>query len=362
MRPITREHDMTPCSTHDLVAGDVIDDQYVLIEQLGCGGMGEVWEAKHITHGERRALKFMHVDESSSDDVARFSREVLACSMVSHPGIVRVHGVGVTTEARPYMLMDVLDGSSVSERLERRPLPRARFLSWSIQLCEALEAMHAVGLVHRDLKPENLMLDGQGEHERLVVVDFGLAFSEHDARLGRLDEDHIISGTPLYLSPEQAMGSDMSTRSDVYSLGVVFYEWLTGLVPFDADTPTRVLIHHMLTPAPRFSERTAVTMQWQLVFEPLVMRMLDKDPAQRPDVSEILARLCDVRRVAERQDQLVNATWPHPDQPFTPLHYVPEAEHTQRDDPGSLLFEGPVFSHVHDEGLGEQRGERHEGV
>jgi len=308
------ENPMVHHRTNDLAPGHVIDGRYELVAKLGEGGMGEVWEAEHVALGARRALKLIHPERCHGQDAtARFVREARACSAIEHPGVVRVHDTGAMADRRLYMVMDLLRGTSIADRLGPQPLAQEVFLSWGIQVCDVLCATHAVGLVHRDLKPDNLMLEPtDGGDERVVVVDFGLAFSERDERLGRLTDDHIISGTPLYLSPEQALGGALDIKTDVYSLGVIFYEWLTGVPPFESRTPTKMLIKHMLTPAPRFAQRTASQLTWQLVLEPLVMRMLDKDPTSRPEASEVLERLHDIRQAPGHQGRGRDASWHQP--------------------------------------------------
>ncbi len=213
--------------------GRLLAGRYRIIALLGKGGMGEVYRADDLTLGQPVALKFLP-DEAARDQslLERFKNEVRIARRVSHPNVCRVYDVG-EVEGHTFFTMEYVDGEDLASLLRRiGRLPEDKALDIARQLCAGLAAAHTKGVLHRDLKPANLMLDGRGQ---VVITDFGLA--------GVADQIHgaeVRSGTPAYMAPEQLAGKEVSTRSDIYSLGLVLYEVFTGKRAFSAKTPDKL--------------------------------------------------------------------------------------------------------------------------
>ena len=249
--------DQTPLQLlTDLMPGLVLRGKYEILEKLGQGGMGAVYKARHLAFGELRAIKFVgsHLlaDERA---LARFRAEAVVARRLQHPNAVKVEDLDTSDDGRPFIVMEYVEGRSLRDLFsDNRPVSTKRVLALARQACGALAAAHALGIVHRDIKPDNLMIvTGADGSEVLKVADFGLAKVregfEH-ASDKALTQTGFIVGTPPYMSPEQASGVDVDGRSDLYSLGVVLYELLTGRLPFQSDTPLGMLIHHRETPPP----------------------------------------------------------------------------------------------------------------
>src|ERR1035437_5873099 len=201
--------------------GRLVASRYRIIALLGKGGMGEVYRADDLTLGQPVALKFLP-DEAARDEslVERFKNEVRIARRVSHPNVCRVYDVG-DMEGHTFFTMEYVDGEDLASLLRRiGRLPEDKALDIARQLCAGLAAAHTKGVLHRDLKPANIMLDGRGQ---VVITDFGLA-----ALTDQVPGAEVRSGTPAYMAPEQLAGKEVSTRSDIYSLGLVLYEVFTG--------------------------------------------------------------------------------------------------------------------------------------
>src|SRR5579872_224993 len=201
--------------------GRLLAERYRIIALLGRGGMGEVYRADYLTLGQPVALKFLPED-TMKDEAAleRFKNEVRIARRVSHPNVCRVYDVG-DMEGHTFFTMEYVDGEDLASLLRRiGRLPEDKALDIARQLCAGLAAAHAKGVLHRDLKPANIMLDGRGQ---VVVTDFGLA-----GVADQIQGAEVRSGTPAYMAPEQLAGKEVSTRSDIYSLGLVLYEVFTG--------------------------------------------------------------------------------------------------------------------------------------
>ncbi len=212
--------------------GRLIASRYRIIALLGKGGMGEVYRADDLTLGQPVALKFLP-DEAARDQglLERFKNEVRIARRVSHPNVCRVYDVG-DMEGHTFFTMEYVDGEDLASLLRRiGRLPEDKALDIARQLCAGLAAAHAKGVLHRDLKPANIMLDGRGQ---VVVTDFGLAGVAE-----QIQGNEIRSGTPAYMAPEQLAGKEVSTRSDIYSLGLVLYEVFTGKRAFSEKPAER---------------------------------------------------------------------------------------------------------------------------
>lgn len=272
------------------VAGDIIADRYLLVRELGVGGMGAVWEATQLNLDRSVALKLLHrqyaVDPTAR---ARFIREAQVTATIKHANIVQIYDFG-DGDGELFLAMEMLQGqplrSIVDTDIPVQPIPRT--LSILTQIADALIAAHKVGLVHRDLKPENIFLERTDRGtDRAVVVDFGLAFIVNEERgLNRVTKVGVIMGTPDYMSPEQAGSSDnIGTASDVYSLGCLAYEMLTGVAPFDGE-PIQVLTKHLYA-APKSIREMRPDLEIPHTLDALCLEMLNKAPDDRPSISAV---------------------------------------------------------------------------
>nr|MBA2637262.1 protein kinase [Solirubrobacterales bacterium] len=253
-------------------AGQIVDGRYEILERVGTGGMADVFCAQDRQLGRRVALKLLH--QRFADDatfVERFRREASSAAGLSHPNVVGVYDRG-EWDGRPYIAMEYLDGRTLKELVvERGPLPVDQAVDLTIQILRAARFAHRRGIIHRDLKPQNVMLDGEG---RVKVTDFGIA------RAGASDmtETGSLLGTAQYLAPEQAQGHAVSPATDLYSIGIVLFELMTGRLPFDGDSAVSVALKHVSEAPPTPSGlNPAIGPE----LDAIVLRALAKDPAQR---------------------------------------------------------------------------------
>ncbi len=216
---------------------------------LGRGGMGAVYLAEDHALDRRVAIKILPRRLSQDAEiVARFQREARALAKLRHPNLMHVYTVG-EHKGHPYFAMEYVKGSPLSTLIKKAGrLPSAQAVHITGEILSALDKVHGAGIIHRDIKPGNIMVDEDG---RAVLMDFGLARHEHDAAL---TADHTVLGTPSYMSPEQAKGEPLDTRTDIYSLGIVLYEMLVGRPPFQGKTSFEVLRQHIESSAPPPSE------------------------------------------------------------------------------------------------------------
>ena len=253
--------------------------RYRVERLLGSGGMGTVYKAFDPTLGRWVALKFLHRNDARQTE--RFLREARAQARVAHPNICQVHEVG-EAEGRPYIAMQYIDGRSLGELCEE--LTVAAKVGLVRDIARAIHAAHRTGLVHRDLKPGNILLArGEAGEIHPYVVDFGLALAQDELSLSRTG---MVSGTPAYISPEQAQGQPLDRRTDVYSLGVVLYELLAGKPPFSGGNLARILVQ-LVQEDPRPLRQAAPAVPEDL--ETIVAKCLEKDPARRYESARELA-------------------------------------------------------------------------
>jgi serine/threonine-protein kinase len=269
----------------------VLDSRYALIERIATGGMGEVWRGTDQILGRPVAIKLlaaMHAEDQQFR--ARFRAEARYAASLSHPGIARVFDYGENSPlGGPYLVMELVDGEPLSAILERvgRLHPDV-VLDIIAQSARALDAAHQQGIVHRDIKPGNLLIMADGTTK---ITDFGIA-KANSLQAVNLTATGIVMGTALYVSPEQATGSRLSGASDVYSLGVVAYECLTGQPPFVADQPLAIAIMHKHDPVPPLPPDVPRPVA------DLVFAMLAKTPDGRPETA---------RHVADRAEVIIQA-------------------------------------------------------
>lgn len=232
--------------------GSVINDRYKIIKLVGTGGMGSVYLAEHEILRKKVALKILHYEQSKrKDTVERFKREAIAASNIGQDNIVDVTDFGYTEEGNAYFVMEYVEGSSLADVMKaQRVLPLEFAVSVASQIAVALYAAHGKGIIHRDLKPENILLTTKdGNYPFVKIVDFGISKILQDEvkpeeRLRTLTKSGAIFGTPEYMSPEQAAGNSVEPASDIYSLGVIMYEMLTGRLPFFDDNYMKILHKH----------------------------------------------------------------------------------------------------------------------
>ncbi|MEZ4265403.1 MAG: protein kinase [Myxococcota bacterium] len=264
----------------DKVVGTVVAGRFEVIRVLGQGGMGTVYEARQVAMNRRVALKLIHTHVVQSQaGIERFEREMQATARIRHPNTIQVYDYGQTEDGRLYLAMEFLEGKALAEVIrDEGPLAFERVVHIGTQVARALHAAQSEGIVHRDLKPDNIMLiDRYGERDQLQVLDFGIAHFLDNSHT-QLTTDGAIIGTPAYMAPEQAKGVGVDARTDLYALGVVLYEMVTGSAPFRGPTTVSVLVMHVQVPPRPPSELVEVPE----ALESLIMDLLAKAPSDRP--------------------------------------------------------------------------------
>ncbi|HNI58863.1 MAG TPA: serine/threonine-protein kinase [Pseudomonadota bacterium] len=269
--------------------GTTVGGRYKVVSLLGEGGMGAVYLVEHALMRKRMALKVLNSELSKNREmVARFEREAMAAAHLEHPNVVAATDLGTTDEGSLFLVLEFIDGKSLRDQLNFGPLSPARVIHIARQVASALQRAHSVGIVHRDLKPENIMImNRDGDPDFVKVLDFGLAKIRIEAlvedvsqRSETLTKYGTIFGTPAYMAPEQAAGGEVDGRTDLYALGVVMYELLTGWVPFDADDPAVILRQQILAPVPPMAQK-APSVKVPATLEAMVMKLLEKNPDNR---------------------------------------------------------------------------------
>jgi serine/threonine-protein kinase len=240
-------------SNEDRMIGRTLPGGYHILDLISVGGMGRVYRAEQSVLGRTVAVKVIHPHLLADENAAlRFMTEARAASQLNHPNSVSVYDFGRTEDGQPYLVMEFLRGKDLATvAWEEGPLPFHRVVDVLRQALAALGEAHELGIVHRDLKPENIILEPLRRGGDFVkVVDFGLAKLKGDAQGRSVTNPGIVCGTPDYMSPEQGRGDPLDGRSDLYGLGVVLFQLLTGKLPFDADSPTQIVMMHLTIPAP----------------------------------------------------------------------------------------------------------------
>ncbi|MBA2541039.1 MAG: serine/threonine protein kinase, partial [Deltaproteobacteria bacterium] len=241
----------------ELGLGHTVGERYRLEERIGSGAMGVVYRARHIKLARSFAIKVLHPPLTANAKLRkRFQREAEIASTLKHRNVVGVVDIG-ETDNLVYLVMELADGVPLSSIIEEAPLPPARVIEYVRQLCDGLSHAHGAGLIHRDFKPENVIVDREGATATLRIIDFGIAMlrdgASHRER-ERLTTEGIVLGTPHYMAPEHASGEEIDHRIDLFALGVICFEMLTGKMPFDGDG-VDVARSNIMHDAPAMSER-----------------------------------------------------------------------------------------------------------
>ena len=289
----TRDGTCVACGDdEDPRVGLVLDGKYRVESLLGRGGMGRVYRATQLALGEPVAIKFLlSVWASSAELRARFRREAVALARLRHPNTAWVLDFG-EHEGEPYIAMELIDGEQLAARIAApEPLGLPTIGRVFDQLLQVIEAAHAQGIVHRDLKPENVMIvRTQDRSLRIKVLDFGLAYVDEGEHAPRLTETGRTHGTPYYMSPEQCRGREVGSPTDIYAIGVMLFEALTGVVPFDGEDAASIMAKQMFVDAPEMSS-VGIKREIPPGVVEVVKGAMRKRPAERPSASELRDQL-----------------------------------------------------------------------
>jgi len=260
----------------DPLIGRTISGRYTIVQKIGAGGMGTVYRGRHDVFEREIAVKFL-APELAHDQVSRtrFLREARAANRIQHEHIIEVNDFGETDDGLVYLVMEYLDGQPLSRAIAAGRMALTRFVPIAIQLASALARAHEFDIVHRDIKPDNIyLIDRDDEPDFVKVLDFGIAHMKGDLRLTATG---TVFGTPEYIAPEQARGAPLTPSVDLYALGCVFFEMLTGRLPFRGSTPDLVVQHIRATPP----KPSSLVPELPPLVDDILLRLLAKDPAAR---------------------------------------------------------------------------------
>ena len=273
-------------SQQDPFVGKVIDGRYEIQARVGEGGMGVVYKSRQISIDRIIALKMLNAQMAADPQwVQRFYNEAKACSRLQHPNTIRMFDFGQTSDGRLFMTMEFLDGMSLRDALAKGPLAPQRVVKILIQCCASLAEAHSIGIIHRDIKPDNLfLLNMAGSPDFVKLLDFSVAKLLEGDRMKT--QAGVVFGTPQYMSPEQGRGLPLDARSDLYALGILAFEMLTGNVPFHDDNPMTVIQMHLQSQIPPMPDSVPYQVQQ------IVRRALEKDAGRRYQSSGEMMQHC----------------------------------------------------------------------
>ncbi len=290
----------------DPMIGTLAADKYVILSLISEGGMGAVYRAIQLPVERMIAFKVLRAELKDSDQGRdRFIREARAVSRLTHPNIITLHDFGFDDTKYPYMVMEYAPGGSLTKWLKQDGLTTERIIHVVVQILSALTDAHNQGIVHRDLKPDNMIITESGVDPDFVkLLDFGIARMINEGATRSLTREGEVFGTPHYMAPEQAQGKkDIGPAADVYAVGIMLFEMLTGQQPFDAPTPLAVLFQHINEPIPEMTPRPGVTIPESL--KAIVHAAMAKDPKERyQSAKEMLMSLQRVSNAAPRTGAL----------------------------------------------------------
>ena len=274
----------------DPLIGRTLDGKYLIDSKLGAGGMGTVYQGTRLHIGDSVAIKILHKDTISDIQAAeRFRREAQATSRLKHPNAVSIYDFGITGDSLAYIVMELVEGKSLRRIIKRQGQLSPHAVDEILgQICDALDEAHRNNMIHRDIKPDNIIVNTSPSGLRVKVLDFGIA-KLHNISSGMIDltATGSVMGTPQYMSPEQCMDEALDGRSDVYSLGIVLYEALTGRVPFTSTTATAVAVAQVNQKPPPLR---ALNPSISPILEAVVMHALEKKRELRPQSAGALAQ------------------------------------------------------------------------
>ena len=308
-RPFTNEQHARP---HDPRVGLILDSKYKLLESLGHGGMGSVFRAERLHIGDEVAVKLLHRDlVREQKALERFRREAQTAARIRHPNVVSIHDFndGATDATEAYIVMELVQGRSLGDLLrgEGRLSPE-RAVRLMRDICAGVGVAHRQGLLHRDLKPDNVIVvppSHEGDEETAKVVDFGLAKVRDAAGATALTQTGAVIGTLYYMSPEQCSGEELDARADVYSLGAMLYEMLTGSPPFRANNLAGLIAKHLREPPPPFPKSLEISP----ALESVCLRAMAKDPNHRPPDAIAFGRDLQISLTAPVRSQRAPLKW-----------------------------------------------------
>ena len=271
----------------DPMVGQIIEGKYRLIAKLGAGGMGSVYRAERLLIGDQIAVKILHTEHvAQPQSFERFRREAQAAARLKHPNAVSIYDFGVTSDGLVYLVMELVEGQTLRQIIKNQgPLNPTAVTEIISQVCSALEEAHEQQIVHRDLKPDNIIVNTTKHGVRSKVLDFGIA-KLRDLTARDLTQTGSVLGTPHYMSPEQCLGEELDHRSDIYSLGIVLFEMLTGIVPFNSPTSTAVVVQHVNQKPPSLR---AINVSISKAVERVVLHALEKRREARPKTASALS-------------------------------------------------------------------------
>ncbi len=288
------------------MVGSIVADRYHILKKLGEGGMGQVYLAEHVKMGRKSALKVMHPGMVKDvDAISRFNREAANASKISHPNVAAVYDFGETADGVIFLAMEFVDGPPLTKIIEQAgALAPKRAAKIVQQTGEALAVAHDMGIVHRDLKPDNIMVAKTRDGEDMVkVVDFGIAKAS-DSAAQKVTKTGLVVGTPEYMSPEQLAGDKLDGRSDIYSLGLVAFNMLTGKLPFPSDSAQESMIMR-LTDRPKPLAEMRPEVSWPADVQAVMDKALERDVADRYQTATEFGR--DLVRVINNMPETVAA-------------------------------------------------------
>ena len=310
------------------LVGRLLHGRYRIGEPLGSGGMGTVYRATHELIGKRVAVKVLKAALAKDRNlVARFTREARAAATIEHPNVCAAHDLGTTDEGSPYLVMELLEGETLEERIHRTPrLEPGEVAQLGAQLCDGLGRAHELGIVHRDLKPGNIVLTRSQGSLQPKILDFGIAhlLGEQGDEVEQTDPGAIL-GTPPYLSPEQVVGDTIDGRSDLYALGVILFEMLTGQRPFLSRRRIDLLRQHQVRPPPSVRQLRPGVPE---ALDAIVLRLLAKGPERHYPTADAVA---EALRALAFDDALPDTVVPPPaPPPPAPPAGPPDSAETRR--------------------------------